>query len=71
MIDKCFAEFSRARTILFRFWRESAGAVTVDWVALTAFTLILGMAAAFYVSSSVPHVANTVGGHLENTTVLP
>lgn len=54
-----------------RFWQDRDGAVTIDWVALTAFTLMLGMAAAFYVSSSVPHVASTVGEHLENTTVMP
>ena len=53
-----------------RFWRDQDGAVTIDWVALTAFTIALGMGAAFYVATSVPHVADKLGDHLETTTIV-
>lgn len=47
------------------------GAVTVDWVAVTGFTIALGMGAAFYLATSVPKVADRVGEHLEETPVMP
>lgn len=43
-----------------RFMRSEDGAVTVDWVALTAAVLMIGLFAGFTVSSSVPGLANKI-----------
>ena len=43
-----------------RFVRCEDGAVTVDWVALTAAVLMIGLFAGFTVSSSVPELANKI-----------
>ena len=43
-----------------RFVRSEKGAVTVDWVALTAAVLMIGLFAGFTVSSSVPGLANKI-----------
>lgn len=59
------------RRVVRHFLRDDDGAVTVDWVALVAFTVLLGMGAAFYVATSVPKVAGKVGDHLETTDVMP
>jgi len=59
------------RRLISNFLKDRDGAVTVDWVALTAFTVFLGMGAAFYIASSAPRVANKVGDHLSATTVMP
>lgn len=67
--DRTKGRSNATRTAL-RFWRSQDGAVTVDWVALTAFILFLGMATTFYVATSVPKVAGKVGQHLEDTPVL-
>ena len=45
---------------LARFARCEDGAVTVDWVALTAAVLMIGLFAGFTVSSSVPSLANKI-----------
>ena len=68
-----FAEKANGNTmdLLRKFYPDEDAAVTVDWVALTAFTLFLGMATAFYVATSVPRVAEKVGTHLEETQVMP
>ncbi|MZR12721.1 hypothetical protein GQE99_06770 [Maritimibacter sp. DP07] len=52
-----------------RFSRDEDGAVTVDWVALTAGILLLGMVTGFTVSSSVPTLANKMSSFLSNTKV--
>jgi len=54
-----------------RFLRTEAGAVTVDWIVLTAIILFLGLATGFYLRSSVPQVAERMGDHLEDTPVTP
>ena len=40
------------------------GAVTVDWVVMTAALVAMGIAAAFYVASSVPEVANNISSFM-------
>ncbi|NDW53583.1 hypothetical protein [Aliiroseovarius sp. PrR006] len=45
---------------LARFLRREDGAVTVDWVVLTAAILLMGMFAGFAVTSSVPSLANKI-----------
>ncbi len=47
-----------------RFLRCEEGAVTVDWIVLTAALVALGMGAAFYVGASVPEVANRVSDYM-------
>ena len=54
-----------------RFTRDEGGAVTVDWIVLTAALVMMGMAAAFMVGASVPDVADTVADTLAETEVVP
>ncbi len=54
-----------------RFARCEDGAVTVDWVALTAAVLMIGLFAGFTVSSSVPSLANKISEVLSNQSVGP
>ena len=53
------------------FRAEEDGAVTVDWVVLTASIVFMGIATAFYIASSVPEVADNVSGYMEEMTVMP
>jgi len=46
--------------------RDEDGAVTVDWIVLTAVTVMLGMAAAFTVGSNIPGSANQLSTTVEN-----
>lgn len=46
--------------------RDEDGAVTVDWIVLTAVTVMLGMAAAFTVGSNIPGLANQLSTTVEN-----
>lgn len=57
------------RSSLARFSRDEDGAVTVDWIVLTASLVFLGIAAAYYVTSSVPEVADSVGDYMTNYQV--
>lgn len=58
-----------ARTIFNRYFTDDDGAVTVDWVVLVGMLLFLGIGTAFYVKSSVPHVANNMSSFLSKTSV--
>lgn len=40
------------------FVTNEGGAVTVDWIVLTAGLVALGLGAAFYITSSVPQLAD-------------
>ena len=53
------------------FARDEDGAVTVDWVVLTAGLVFMGISAAFYVSSSAPQVANNLSTYMVNIEVIP
>lgn len=53
------------------FLREDDGAVTVDWVALTAAILMIGMFTGFTVTSSVPSLADSVSTFVANRPVVP
>ncbi len=52
-----------------RFWNEEDGAVTVDWVVLTAAIVLLGAATAFYATSTVPDLANNISGYMADRSV--
>lgn len=41
-------------------FQDEDGAVTVDWIVLTAVVVMIGMAAAFTVGSNIPGLANQV-----------
>lgn len=53
------------RLHLSRFLREEHGAVTIDWVALTAAIMFMGVFAGFTVTSTVPSLANKLSEFLE------
>lgn len=59
------------KRLLTRYVRNDEGAVTVDWIALVAVIVMLGMAAGFSVSSSVPELANNMSTFLSNSPVGP
>lgn len=51
------------------FARAEDGAVTVDWVVLTAAIVTLGLGALFYVGSAVPEVAANIKGYMDGVEV--
>ncbi|MCB1335895.1 MAG: hypothetical protein KDK10_00010 [Maritimibacter sp.] len=53
------------------FLASEDGAVTVDWVVLTAAIVLMGVAAGFLVTSSVPELANKIDDTLQSMTVVP
>lgn len=53
------------------FLRREDGAITVDWVVLTAALVFMAIGAAFYVGSATPMVAEKTGEYLSNVEVIP
>jgi Flp pilus assembly pilin Flp len=47
-----------------RFLRDDSGAVTVDWVVLTAFMVGFGFAIALIISTAAQDPADGLGAHL-------
>ncbi|MCI2394989.1 hypothetical protein [Aliiroseovarius sediminis] len=45
------------------------GAVTIDWVVLTASLVMLGMAAAFLVTGNVPGLADKISTYISTMSV--
>ncbi|UWQ20233.1 Flp family type IVb pilin [Jannaschia sp. W003] len=56
---------------LARFVRDEAGAVTVDWVVLTAALVGLGLAVMGVVSSGVEAAATRITTHLSTDHTTP
>ena len=54
-----------------RFGRDDTGAVTVDWVVLTAATVGLCLGAIGAVRTGALGLGNGLGASLNNATVLP
>lgn len=54
-----------------RFLASEDGAVTVDWVVLTAAIVLMGVAAGFLVTSAVPELATKIDDTLQSMTVVP
>lgn len=54
-----------------RFLRSEDGAVTIDWIVLTASMVFLGAAAGFFATSEVPALASRVDSSLQNMSVMP
>lgn len=51
---------TKLKPALARFSVDDDGAVTVDWIVLTASIVLLGVGASFYVTSTVPKVADSI-----------
>ncbi|RME16656.1 MAG: hypothetical protein D6801_05075 [Alphaproteobacteria bacterium] len=49
---------------LHAFRSESDGAVTVDWIVLTATIVLMGLAAAYYVGGAVPELATSLKNYM-------
>ncbi len=58
-------------TYLKKFHAEETGAVTIDWVVLTAAMASFGIAVATIVSTAARDPANGVGAQLTNIEVTP
>lgn len=54
---------------LFRFYADDTGAVTVDWVVLTAGVVGLGILVLTPIAFSADNSAGLVGSSVENTHV--
>ncbi len=57
------------KTRVTRFARSEDGAITVDWVVLTATIIAMGMAATFWALSNVPGVADQTRDYMVNYDV--
>lgn len=55
--------------LLRRLLQQEDGAITVDWIVLTASIAMLGLAVGFTVSSSVPELASDISTYVEQQTV--
>lgn len=51
-----------------RFLQSEDGAVTVDWLALTAVIAMLGLGVGFAVSAGVPELAKNIGSFVGSYT---
>jgi len=54
-----------------RFLTAQDGAVTVDWIVLTASIVTLGAAAAFFIGSAVPELAGDLDTYMSEYDVTP
>ena len=50
-------------------FRDEDGAVTVDWIVLTATILFLGIISMFIVTGNIPGFADRVSSSLSNMTI--
>ena len=64
-------ENRKYKTRVTRFLAAEDGAITVDWVVLTAAIIGLGMAAAFFVGANVPGLADKTSDYMTNYDVTP
>lgn len=53
-----------------RFQRDEEGAVTVDWVVLTAALVGLGFGVVFAISQSATNHASSVGAHISSSNIV-
>ncbi len=58
-------------TRILGYFRRQDGAVTVDWVVLTAAIVGMGMAAAFSVGGNIPGLADQVSTVVANRGIVP
>ena len=53
-----------------KFFKDESGAVTVDWVVLTAAIVGLGIAVLTSVSTGTTNLAGTISGELDTMTIM-
>ncbi len=53
-----------------KFFNDESGAVTVDWVVLTAAVVGLGIAVLTSVSGGTTDLADTISGELSTMTIM-
>jgi len=53
-----------------KFFNDESGAVTVDWVVLTAAIVGLGIAVLTSVSTGTTSLADTISGELDGMTIM-
>ena len=58
------------KTFFQNFRKDEDGAVTVDWVVLTAAIVGLGIAVLTSVSGGTTSLANTISGELGSMTIM-
>lgn len=58
------------RHTILRFFQNSSGAVTVDWVVLTAAVVGLGISAAMSVATGTTDLGDNLGTFLETEEVF-
>jgi Flp pilus assembly pilin Flp len=59
----------KLKTFFTRFHKDESGAVTVDWVVLTAAIVALGVAVLTSVSSGTTALADKISSELEGTSL--
>lgn len=60
---------AKIATRLTQFAQSEDGAVTVDWIVLTAALVLLGLGAAVYVNSAVPELADRTADFMSDMDV--
>jgi len=71
MSDQTFQDQTSPPRQRARFLRDDDGAVTVDWVVLTAAIVGLGIAVGFSATATLPDLANSIDTFLRAQTVVP
>jgi len=69
MIPSVMNKFTQILNSLSGYLRDEDGAVTVDWVVLTAGIIGIGIVAASSVLSNVPTLADKIGSSVSVMTV--
>lgn len=54
-----------------RFGRDEAGAITVDWIVLTALLVMMAMGAGFALTAGVPSLADSLSEYMDEASMLP
>lgn len=61
--------FERSKKLSTSLLNDESGAVTIDWVVITAVIAGLGMATAYTLSTTLAHPSNTLVQYLSSTEI--
>lgn len=61
--------FSHAWGFASDFASDEDGAITVDWIVLTALVVLMGLGAAFFVAANVPGLAENIGEYMSTRDI--
>lgn len=61
--------FERSKKLRTSLLNDESGAVTIDWVVITAVIAGLGMATAYTLSTTLAHPSNTLVQYLSSTEI--